>query len=299
MTMPSPARGQEAVVLDPVCGMTVDPRASPHRLSYRGRTYHFCSAGCQTKFAADPAKYLGPDNLGSDDGGAHEHPGEAAIYTCPMHPQIRQVGPGNCPICGMALEPVLAVAETGPNPELVDMTRRFRIGLALAVPVVVLEMGGHLIDLHGWLGQQASNWLQLAFATPVVLWAGWPFFLRGWQSVVTRNLNMFTLIAMGTGVAWGESVRDALPLSPRHFAADGAVAVFRPRRSSPSWSCWARCWAAGAQQTSGAIALRSAPKTARRPPTAAMRMFRSIGHAGRSAARASGEGAGRRQRSRG
>jgi len=110
------------------------------------------------------------------------------------------VGPGSCPICGMALEPVDVGAETGPNPELVDMARRFRIGLALAVPVVALEMGGHLVDLHGAIGGQASNWMQLMLATPVVLWAGWPFFQRAWASLKTRNLNMFTLIAMGR--AW-------------------------------------------------------------------------------------------------
>src|SRR5262249_14089307 len=128
------------------------------------------------------------------------------IYTCPMHPQVRQVGPGNCPICGMALEPVLVTTETGPSAELVDMTRRFWIGLVLALPVVALEMGGHLTNLHPLLGQSLSNWLQFVIATPVVLWAGWPFFVRGWQSILTRNLNMFTLIAMGIGVAWVYSV---------------------------------------------------------------------------------------------
>ena len=123
-----------------------------------------------------------------------------------MHPEIRQVGPGSCPICGMALEPEMVDRRCGPNPELADMTRRFWIGLALTLPVFALEMGGHLFDLHRWLGQQTSNWLQLALATPVVLWAGWPFFERGWASLRTRNLNMFTLIAMGTGVAWVYSV---------------------------------------------------------------------------------------------
>ena len=123
-----------------------------------------------------------------------------------MHPEIRQIGPGNCPICGMALEPELATADTAPNPELADMTRRFWVGLVLSIPVVALEMGGHLTQLHMIVGPKFSNWLQFAFATPVVLWAGWPFFVRGWQSIVSRNLNMFTLIAMGTGVAWANSV---------------------------------------------------------------------------------------------
>src|SRR5262249_33220970 len=131
---------------------------------------------------------------------------DGTIYTCPMHPQIRQVGPGVCPICGMALEPELAAAEAAPNPELADMTRRFWIALVLTLPVLSLEMGGHLTNLHALLGQKWSNWLQFIFATPVVLWGGWPFFVRGWQSLLTRNLNMFTLIAMGIGVAWLYSV---------------------------------------------------------------------------------------------
>jgi Cu+-exporting ATPase len=146
-----------------------------------------------------------------------------------MHPQIRQAGPGSCPICGMALEPELATAETGPNPELADMSRRFWVSLVLALPVVALEMGGHLFDLHKLTGQQASNWLQFLFATPVVLWGGWPFFVRGWQSLLTRNLNMFTLIAMGTGVAWVYSVvAVAMPeLFPQAFRGpDGSVAVY-------------------------------------------------------------------------
>ena len=127
---------------------------------------------------------------------------EGTIYTCPMHPEIRQAGPGSCPICGMALEPERASLTEGPSPELVDMRRRFRIGMVLTVPVAALEMGGHLIGLDHLIEQQTSNWIQLALATPVVLWAGWPFFVRGWRSVVSRSLNMFTLIAMGIGVAW-------------------------------------------------------------------------------------------------
>jgi len=154
---------------------------------------------------------------------------EGTIYTCPMHPQIRQVGPGNCPICGMALEPELAAADSGPNPELIDMTRRFWVGLALSIPVVVLEMGGHLVGGHGWIDQSLSNWIQFVLATPAVIWAGWPFFVRGWKSVDTRNLNMFTLIAMGTGVAWIYSVvatvlPSAFPFTFRGH--DGAVAVY-------------------------------------------------------------------------
>ena len=178
--------------------MTVDPHTAKHRADHRGHTYYFCSAGCRSKFVNDPQKYLGERQP--------EPVIEGAIYTCPMHPQIRQVGPGSCPICGMALEPELAGSDTGPNPELVDMTRRFWIGLALAVPVFVLEMGAHIAGAHNWVDPTLSNYVQFAFATPVVLWAGWPFFVRGWQSLVTRNLNMFTLIAMGTGVAYAYSL---------------------------------------------------------------------------------------------
>src|SRR5262245_23208533 len=150
------------------------------------------------------------------------------IYTCPMHPEVRQIGPGNCPICGMTLEPVL-VTETGPSAELVNMTRRFWIGLVLSIPVVALEMGGHLTNLHMLLGQNLSNWLQLVIATPVVLWAGWPFFVRGWRSVIVRSLNMFTLIGMGVGVAWIYSV--VATVAPNIFPAafrgpEGAVAVY-------------------------------------------------------------------------
>src|SRR5690242_8737286 len=187
---------------DPVCGMNVNPETSQHRFEYRGTTYHFCSNGCRTKFEADPRKYLE-----NSTAGAPQAPVPAGtIYTCPMHPEIRQVGPGSCPICGMALEPEVASLDTPPNPELADMTRRFWIGAALSVPPVVLEMGGHLAGAHGLVDQTLSNWIQFVFATQVVLWAGWPFFVRGWQSLVTRHLNMFTLIAIGTGVTYVYSV---------------------------------------------------------------------------------------------
>lgn len=154
---------------------------------------------------------------------------EGGIYTCPMHPQIRQVGPGNCPICGMTLEPLVTTTEETPNAELIDMTRRFWIGLALTVPVFVLEMGGHFLGLHHYFQPQLSNWAQFLLATPVVLWCGWPFFVRGAQSLVTRNLNMFTLIAMGTGVAWVYSVvaTFAPSLFPAAFrSADGSVPIY-------------------------------------------------------------------------
>src|SRR4030088_2846759 len=212
----------KANVRDPVCGMSVDPATSRHRFDYRAKPFLFSSAGCRTKFAADPKGYLDNSKLTAAVP-------EGTIYTCPMHPQIRQVGPGSCPICGMALEPELASLDAPPNPELADMTRRFVIGLVFALPAVVLEMGGHLVGGHGLIDQTLSNWIQLVFATPVVLWAGWPFFVRGWQSLVTRNLNMFTLIAMGTGVAYvyslvGTIAPDIFP--PTFRGHGGAVAVY-------------------------------------------------------------------------
>ena len=209
--------------IDPVCGMTVDPDTTPHRHTHQGRPYYFCSAGCRTKFAADPAKYLSPGARAAEPVPA------GAIYTCPMHPEIRQAGPGACPICGMALEPEIATSDTGPNPELIDMSQRLRIGALLTVPVFVLDMGGHLFAEHRWVDPTLSNWVQFLFAAPVVLWAGWPFFVRGWQSLATRNLNMFTLIAMGTGVAFLYSA--IATLAPGLFPAamrshGGAVAVY-------------------------------------------------------------------------
>jgi Cu+-exporting ATPase len=260
--------GAEAVgerVRDPVCGMTVDPHKTPHRHEHGGRTYYFCSAVCRSKFSTDPAKYLAPSVAKAPPAVA-----EGTIYTCPMHPQIRQIGPGACPICGMALEPELVTAQAPPNAELADMKRRFWIGLVLALPVVVLEMGGHLFNLHMLVGEW-SSWLQFALATPVVLWCGWPFFVRGWQSLLTRNLNMFTLIAMGTGVAWLYSVvavvlPDLFP--PAFRGPDGMVAVYFEAAAvitvlvllGQVLELRAR------EQTSGAIRalLDLAPKTARR-----------------------------------
>ncbi|WP_048758262.1 heavy metal translocating P-type ATPase, partial [Afipia felis] len=211
-------------VMDPVCGMTVDPTTSKHRFDYQGHIYHFCSAGCRTKFAAAPETYLDKSKAAPK-----EPVPEGTVYTCPMHPEIRQIGPGSCPICGMALEPEVATLDAAPNPELADMTRRFWIGLVFALPAVILEMGGHLVGGHGWVDQTLSNWIQLVSATPVVIWAGWPFFVRGWQSLLTRNLNMFTLIAMGTGVAYVYSV--VATVAPQIFPLafrghDGAVAVY-------------------------------------------------------------------------
>ncbi len=251
--------------LDPVCGMTVDPAKTPHHAEHEGREFHFCGAGCRAKFEADPQKYLS----GEKPAAPEAPPG--TIYTCPMHPEVRQVGPGTCPICGMALEPELITADAGPNPELADMRRRFWIGLALAVPVVVLEMGGHLLGLDRFISPSASNWAQLALATPVVLWAGWPFFERGARSLASRNLNMFTLIAMGVGVAWLYSL--AATIAPQAFPPafrrhDGSVPIYFEAAATITvlvllgqvLELRAR------EQTSGAIRalMDLAPKTARR-----------------------------------
>jgi len=213
----------EAATTDPVCGMTVDPAKTPHRHDYRRQTYYFCSANCRTKFAADPEKYL-------EKRPASPAPSEGTIYTCPMHPQIRQTGPGSCPICGMALEPVGASGDTGPSPELIDMTRRFWIGTALAVPLVILEMGAHFpgLNLHRYVSPQISVWVQFALATPVVLWAGWPFFVRGAASVRNRSLNMFSLISLGIATAYLYSVAATFApgLFPESLRQDGVVAVY-------------------------------------------------------------------------
>jgi Cu+-exporting ATPase len=213
----------EGLVRDPVCGMTVDLANSTRQLEHEGQVFHFCSDHCRHKFQADPARYLAPASPPATEAGT--------IYTCPMHPEIRQVGPGSCPICGMALEPAEITAEAAPNLELIDMTRRFWIGLVLTIPVFVLEMGGHIpgLGLNHLVPPGLSNWVQLVLATPVVLWAGAPFFQRGWASLVSRSLNMFTLIALGTGAAYLYSLVATLApdLFPPGFRTmDGPVPVY-------------------------------------------------------------------------
>ncbi len=257
----------ENTATDPVCGMKVDPAKTPHRHSHDGHSYFFCSAGCRGKFIADPAKYLRKE-------AATEAPAvpPGTIYTCPMHPQIRQVGPGSCPICGMALEPVSVTAETAPSKELIDMTRRFWIGTALSVPLILLEMGTHFpgLELHRYISPQVSVWVQFVLATPVVLWAGWPFFVRGWASVRNRSLNMFSLIALGVGAAYAYSLAAnfAPGLFPESLRTDGVVPVYFEAAAvitvlvllGQVLELRAR------EQTGGAIRalLNLAPKTARR-----------------------------------
>jgi len=211
------------VVTDPVCGMSVDPATTPHVATHAGAHHYFCSAGCLAKFNAEPARYT------SVAAKLTEPTAQGVIWTCPMHPEVQRPVPGSCPICGMALEPVTPTLDGGPSAEYADMKRRFMIGLVLSLPVVALEMGGHLLGLNRLIGQQMSNWVQVALATPVVLWAGWPFFERGWASVKSRHLNMFTLIAMGTGVAWAYSMVAALlpDVFPAAFrTAHGAVPAY-------------------------------------------------------------------------
>jgi Cu+-exporting ATPase len=254
---PSPwsGGGGDACLTDPVCGMMVDPATSRHRFEHASNTFHFCCAGCRDKFAADPERFLAPKVQPPATPGS--------VYTCPMHPEIRQTGPGSCPICGMALEPITVTAEPGANPELVDMTRRLWIGAALTVPVVALDMLPHL-------GVNA-NWPQLILATPIVVWAGWPFFGRGWDSLLHRSLNMFTLIALGTGAAWAYSIVATLApgLFPAGFhAPDGDVAVyFEPAAVITVLVLVGQVLELRArEQTGGAIRalLNLAPKTARR-----------------------------------
>ncbi|MCA6106122.1 heavy metal translocating P-type ATPase [Bradyrhizobium cenepequi] len=257
------AAGNGALATDPVCGMKVDPATAKHRFNYRSEDYFFCSARCRERFAVEPEKFLNPRE-------SEPPPPAGTIYTCPMHPEVRQVGPGSCPICGMALEPEQVTLDDKPDPELVDMTRRFRIALVLTLPVFVIEMAGHAFGIElvpmGW-----ANWISFALATPVVLWAGAPFFVRGWQSLVTRNLNMFTLIAMGVGVAYVYSVVGTLApnLFPPVFRdMHGQVAVYFEAAAvitvlvllGQVLELRARA------QTSGAIRalLGLAPKTARR-----------------------------------
>jgi Cu+-exporting ATPase len=210
------APGDYLTAEDPVCGMQVDRAAARHLAKHEGRRFYFCSAGCQSKFEAEPARYLAgrpvpePPVVSGPKG---------TQYTCPMHPEIVRDAPGDCPLCGMALEPMgIPSGDEGPNPELVDFTRRFWIGTALTLPVLVLAMAPHLgLPLREAVGEGPAVWAELILATPVVLWAGWPFFVRGAKSIVNRSLNMFTLIAIGTGAAYLFSL--VATLAPQVFPA--------------------------------------------------------------------------------
>lgn len=249
---------------DPVCGMAVT-ESTGHTLQHEGRAYYFCSARCQDKFAANPGQYLAPaapaaapEELASTTG---------TMYTCPMHPEVRQDHPGNCPKCGMTLEPELPSLEEDDNTELRDFQRRFWWTLPLTVVVTVLAMAGHR---QQWLSMTQQSWLELVLATPIVLWAGWPFFVRGWQSVLNRSPNMWTLIGLGTGAAYGYSVVAAVAprVFPDSFISMGRVAVyFEAAAVIISLTLMGQVLELKARsQTSAAIKslLGLAPKTARR-----------------------------------
>ena len=253
--------------IDPVCGMTVDPEHAAAMVRHGDRTYHFCAKSCAAKFQANPDKYLG----GATEPHESKRAPKGTLYTCPMHPEVKQDHPGSCPKCGMALEPMEPTLEEGPNPELVDMSRRFWIGVVLAAPVFVLAMADMIPGGLGHLDMGTRNWIQLALATPVVLGCGWPFFVRAWSSVVHRSPNMFTLIALGVGAAYVDSVlATVVPgLFPEGFrSASGAVDTYFETAAMVTvlvllgqvLEIRARTW------TSGAIRrlLGLAPKTARR-----------------------------------
>ena len=209
-----------AGAIDPVCGMTVDPAKTAHRADHAGNDYHFCSAGCRAKFLADPAKYLTPAQA------PREEPAPAgAIHVCPMHPEVRQDHPGNCPICGMALEPEMPSLDDEEHPELADFSRRFRWTLPLTIAVFVLAMGSMFADA---IPVRTRTWIEFALGAPVVLWAGWPFFVRWAQSIRNRSPNMWTLIGSGVLAAFGYSaVATIAPgLFPDSFRVDGHVAVY-------------------------------------------------------------------------
>ncbi len=207
-------------ILDPVCGMDVDPDTTKHHAAHAERDYHFCSARCREKFTADPEKYLSPEKADSTQ---EVVPG--AIYICPMHPEIRQAGPGTCPICGMALEPEAPSLDDDENPELVDFSRRFWWTLPLSLVVLVLAMFGHQWP---WLSTTARTWIELVLSTPVVLWAGWPFFARGLQSIRNRSPNMWTLIGTGVAAAYVYSLVATLApdLFPASFQEHGRIGVY-------------------------------------------------------------------------
>jgi P-type Cu+ transporter len=215
-----------AMVTDPVCGMTIDAAEAAATVDYDGRTYHFCAEGCARRFRENPAAFLRTPAVEA----AAATAADGAQYTCPMHPEVRQIGPGSCPKCGMALEPVMASSDDA-NPELEEMTRRFWMAAALTLPLLALMVADMLPGRpgHAVVAGRTGAWLQMALATPVVLWGGWPFFARGWQSVVSRHLNMFTLIALGTGTAYVYSLVATLApgLFPPSFRGHGgALALY-------------------------------------------------------------------------
>ena len=221
-TAPSP---EPMTAKDPVCGMKVPLDQGKPSYEHEGETYHFCSLSCHDKFTADPTKY--------QDGPPKQAPApKGTVYTCPMHPEIEQVGPGDCPLCGMALEPKgVPAADEGPNPELVDFRRRLWVGIGLTVPMLILTMPPYFgfAQIREFFGEWTSLWIELIITTPVIGWVGWPFFVRGYKSFRTMNLNMFSLISMGVGAAYLFSI--VAVLAPQIFPdgfrnPDGSVGVY-------------------------------------------------------------------------
>ena len=258
---------------DPVCGMTVTPQ-SPHSMQHEGKVVYFFSAGCKGKFAANPAKYSADvaggviSNLVAPPVAPVLEPVAAgAVYTCPMHPEVRQDHPGACPKCGMALEPEMPTLDEGESPELVDFKRRFYWTLPLTIIVTILAMAGHRLQ---WFDMATQSWIELVLSLPIVLWAGWPFFARGFQSVINRSPNMWTLIGLGTGAAFIYSVVATVApgVFPNSFVSMGRVAVyFEAAAVIISLTLLGQILELKARsQTSAAIKslLGLAPKTARR-----------------------------------
>ncbi|HEX5419614.1 MAG TPA: heavy metal-binding domain-containing protein, partial [Gammaproteobacteria bacterium] len=295
----APPSGADRRVDDVVCGMRVNPEGKPSHV-HAGRTYYFCCTGCRDKFAADPQHYLekheerrvaaeqdrsaGGSSRGAAGHGRPEHgtpqgraapaqmPGAATEWTCPMHPEVRMDHPGTCPICGMALEPTTVTLEEEENPELDDMQGRLWLAVPLTLPLALLAMT-HMFSgsiLGHFLPRQFGKWIELGLATPVVLWGGWPFFVRGWQSLVNRSLNMFTLIALGTGVAYVYSVvATVFPgIFPASFRVNGEVDVYFEAASIiVTLVLLGQVLELKARSRSGAAIkalLRLAPRTARR-----------------------------------
>ncbi len=292
-----PATGAADKFRDPVCGMMVNP-ATAVSAEHDGKTYHFCCDGCRTSFVADPGKYLnakpfelppkkpmghdhahhGHDHAHHGHDHAHHHAQAGAAkpapagtkYTCPMHPEIVQDGPGDCPICGMALEPVMPTAETGPNPELADFTRRLIVSAALSIPLLLIAMGGMIgMPFRSWLGERTALWLELALATPVVLWAGYPFFRRFVASLRNRSPNMWTLIGLGVGAAYLFSIVAVIApqLFPMTAGHDGPPVYFEAAAVIITLVFVGQVLELRAREATGA-AIRAlldlAPKTARR-----------------------------------
>ena len=216
----------EGAAIDPVCGMTVQTATAKHMHEDAGTTYYFCSARCKSRFAEDPVRFLDPSRKAVADAAVVGAQPAGVKYTCPMDPQIVRDGPGTCPICGMALEPMVPTTDAGPSPELTDFTRRLAIGTILTVPLAILAMGAHLgLPIDSWISPRTGQLVEMVLSAPVVLWCGWPFLERGWQSIRSGNLNMWTLIGIGVSAAFFYSlVATLLPgLFPAELKGHGGV----------------------------------------------------------------------------